>query len=91
MNGILTFQQHAGIGGEKFHETNGTSTHDHATNIGHDARNPIAKERKPYDYGGNPLAHVATNNPDYRLTAFGGEFQPGLYRYLLTIVLLVSQ
>jgi hypothetical protein len=32
--------------------------------------------------GGNPLAHIATNNPDYRLTAFGGEFQPGLYRYV---------
>ncbi|KAJ4293066.1 Meiotically up-regulated protein 86 protein [Kalmusia sp. IMI 367209] len=52
-------------------QTNGTSTVDHAG---------VAKERKPYDYGGNPLAHIATNNPDYRLTAFGGEFQPGLYR-----------
>jgi succinate-acetate transporter protein len=26
------------------------------------------------------LAHVATNNPDVRMQAFGGEFQPGLYR-----------
>lgn len=34
----------------------------------------------PYDYGGNPLAHVATNDPELRLPAFGGEFQPGLYR-----------
>ncbi|KAF2201514.1 GPR/FUN34 family protein-like protein [Delitschia confertaspora ATCC 74209] len=38
------------------------------------------RERKPYDYGGNPLAHVRTNDPDLRLPAFGGEFQPGLYR-----------
>lgn len=37
-------------------------------------------QRKPYDYGGNPLAHVATNDPEMRLAAFGGEFQPGLYR-----------
>jgi len=31
-------------------------------------------------YGGNPLAHVATNDSDLRMTAFGGQFQPGLYR-----------
>ena len=31
-------------------------------------------------YGGNPLAHVATNDPELRLAAFGGAFQPGLYR-----------
>ncbi|KIW07020.1 hypothetical protein, variant [Verruconis gallopava] len=30
--------------------------------------------------GGNPLAHVATNDSSLRLAAFGGEFQPGLYR-----------
>jgi len=40
----------------------------------------MPKQRVPYDYGGNPLAHVATNDPDLRLAAFGGEFQPGLYR-----------
>lgn len=40
----------------------------------------MPKQRSPYDYGGNPLAHVATNDPDLRLAAFGGEFQPGLYR-----------
>ncbi|KAF1834201.1 hypothetical protein BDW02DRAFT_598441 [Decorospora gaudefroyi] len=56
--------------------TNGTSAHDHA------AANSagIHKQRSPYDYGGNPLAHVATNDPEMRLAAFGGEFQPGLYR-----------
>jgi len=30
--------------------------------------------------GGNPLAHVATNDSQLRMSAFGGEFQPGLYR-----------
>jgi len=39
-----------------------------------------AKKRTPYDYGGNPLAHVATNDSQMRMAAFGGEFQPGLYR-----------
>jgi succinate-acetate transporter protein len=38
------------------------------------------KKRAPYDYGGNPLAHIATNNSDLRMQAFGGDFQPGLYR-----------
>ncbi|KAF2103013.1 hypothetical protein NA57DRAFT_33262 [Rhizodiscina lignyota] len=37
------------------------------------------QQRKPYDYGGNPLAHIATNNPELSLQAFGGAFQPGLY------------
>ncbi|KAK9777414.1 putative Acetate permease A [Seiridium cardinale] len=32
-----------------------------------------------YDYGGNPMAHIHSG-PDDRLAAFGGEFQPGLYR-----------
>jgi len=53
--------------------TNGTSTYDHAVS-------GTTKERKPYDYGGNPLAHVRTNDPEMRLAAFGGDFQPGLYR-----------
>ncbi|OCK81945.1 hypothetical protein K432DRAFT_380839 [Lepidopterella palustris CBS 459.81] len=34
----------------------------------------------PFHFDANPLAHVATNDPTLRLTAFGGEFQPGLYR-----------
>lgn len=54
------------------HHTNGTSVHDHADSV--------TKERKPYDYGGNPLAHARTNDPEMRLAAFGGDFQPGLYR-----------
>jgi succinate-acetate transporter protein len=54
---------------------NGTSALDHANN-----GTVPAKKRTPYDYGGNPLAHVATNDSQMRLQAFGGEFQPGLYR-----------
>lgn len=51
---------------------NGTSATDHANNHG-------AAARRPYDYGGNPLAHINTGD-SARLPAFGGEFQPGLYR-----------
>jgi uncharacterized protein len=31
-------------------------------------------------HSGNPLAHVATNDPEYTQRAFGGEFQPGLHK-----------
>lgn len=51
--------------------SNGTSSLDHAAA-------GTTKQRKPYDYGGNPLAHWRTNESN-RLAAFGGEFQPGLY------------
>lgn len=59
-------------------EANGVGSHDHAHHHGHEGG--VAKERRPYDYGGNPLAHFRTNEPDARLTAFGGDFQPGLYQ-----------
>lgn len=36
-------------------------------------------QARGYDYGGNPLAHMNTGE-SARLPAFGGEFQPGLYR-----------
>lgn len=52
-------------------ESNGTSSAD-------PAHAGVARERKPYDYGGNPLAHWRTHE-DNRLAAFGGDFQPGLY------------
>jgi hypothetical protein len=32
-----------------------------------------------YNYGGNPLAHMNTGD-SARFPAFGGEFQPGLYK-----------
>jgi len=67
-------QAHVGRGTSFDKEGHGTSALDHANN------GALPKQRVPYDYGGNPLAHIATNNPDMRLTAFGGEFQPGLYK-----------
>jgi len=78
---MATAQQHndaanTAIGNkEGLNGTNGTGSdhHDHAT---------AAKQRgNGYGaYGGNPLAHIATNNSDMRMAAFGGDFQPGLYR-----------
>ena len=35
-------------------------------------------QHEPYSYGGNPLAKE--NTADTMLPAFGGSFQPGLYR-----------
>jgi len=54
-----------------------TASQDHATTTGA-AQNGNAVHRG-YDYGGNPLAHMNTGD-SARLPAFGGEFQPGLYR-----------
>ena len=49
-----------------------TTSHDHATE-------PATRASTFGPYGGNPLAHMATGE-SARLPAFGGEFQPGLYR-----------
>jgi hypothetical protein len=59
--------------------TNGTAHQDYAN--GTNGVNGVngAKVRKPYDYGGNPLAHINTGD-SVRLAAFGGELQPGLYK-----------
>lgn len=51
-----------------------SATHDHAPTNGA----PV-QQRAPYDYGGNPLAHLNTGE-SARFPAFGGEFQPGLYK-----------
>lgn len=53
---------------------NDTAAHDHAG-----VTNGIPQQRAPYDYGGNPLAHLNTGE-SARFPAFGGEFQPGLYK-----------
>jgi len=50
-----------------------TSSQDHANGT-----NGIGAQRR-YDYGGNPLAHMNTGE-SARFPAFGGEFQPGLYK-----------
>merc|ERR1711964_533714 len=58
---------------------NGNSaTLDHAPVNGatNGATNPAQRR---YDYGGNPLAHMNTGE-SARFPAFGGEFQPGLYK-----------
>jgi hypothetical protein len=52
-----------------------SATHDHATTNGGGA----PQQRAPYEYGGNPLAHMNTGD-SARFPAFGGEFQPGLYK-----------
>jgi len=49
-----------------------TSTYDHAPGT-----NGAAATK--HNYGGNPLAHMNTGD-SARFPAFGGEFQPGLYR-----------
>lgn len=49
---------------------------DHAP--GTNGQVPIARNNA-YDYGGNPLAHMNTGE-SARFPAFGGEFQPGLYK-----------
>ncbi|KAI0442020.1 gpr fun34 family protein [Xylaria telfairii] len=54
-------------------ETSGTPA---ATGADLNGANPAIQR---YDYGGNPLYHAHTGN-DARLAAFGGEFQPGLYK-----------
>lgn len=59
-------------------EINGVNGYDHAPANSLPAA-AAARQRKPYDYGGNPLAHVNTGD-SVRLPAFGGEFQPGLYK-----------
>lgn len=55
-----------------------------ATATGIDKRDGVAagdyagtQHRNNY---GNPLAHHATNDPELQYGAFGGQFQPGLYR-----------
>jgi len=59
--------------------TTGPAIHDHAANGTNGVNNLTPAQRARYDYGGNPLAHTNTGE-SARFPAFGGEFQPGLYR-----------
>jgi hypothetical protein len=43
------------------------------------ASNAVNSSGHRYNYGGNPLAHLNTGD-SARFPAFGGEFQPGLYK-----------
>jgi hypothetical protein len=61
-----------------------TETTDHSLNkdvdnTGANGQHLSSEQRARRDYGGNPLAHMNTGD-SARLPAFGGEFQPGLYR-----------
>jgi len=56
-------------------EPTGLNKHDTAVN----GQNGAPEARSGYNYGGNPLAHLNTGE-SARFPAFGGEFQPGLYR-----------
>lgn len=61
-----------------------TTTHDASLNkdVAHQDHAAGVNGSTPargYDYGGNPLAHMNTGD-SARFPAFGGEFQPGLYR-----------
>lgn len=69
----------ANTGLEKDINGHGVAGSDHATATGVNS-GTAAASRRQYDYGGNPLAHAATNDPELRQQAFGGQFQPGLYR-----------
>jgi len=61
----------------KEYNSNGSATLDHAPANGTNGTNGTQQRR--YDYGGNPLAHMNTGE-SARFPAFGGEFQPGLYK-----------
>jgi len=74
----------------KEYDTNNSAIHDHAPGAangvngvngvnGTNGANLTPAQRARYDYGGNPLAHMNTGD-SARFPAFGGEFQPGLYR-----------
>lgn len=67
---MSTAQEQNAVNAGNMEKQNGTHGIDHA---------PASKQRKPYDYGGNPLAHINTGE-SVRLPAFGGEFQPGTYK-----------
>lgn len=54
-------------------------SHDYANGKNGVSTNQGTTQRAPYDYGGNPLRHTNTGE-SARFPAFGGEFQPGLYK-----------
>jgi GPR1/FUN34/yaaH family len=70
---------------DSFNKEAGSNHFDHATNGANGATNTSALSNQQAaamgygPYGGNPLGRIQTNE-SARLPAFGGEFQPGLYR-----------
>lgn len=69
-----------GYGKEDIEHDSSVSNHDHAVNAsGTNGKNANEASSRRWDYGGNPLARTNTGD-SVRFPAFGGEFQPGLYR-----------
>lgn len=64
----------------KGYENGNSAARDQATTNGNNVNGQMSSQQHArYDYGGNPLAHMNTGQ-SARFPAFGGEFQPGLYR-----------
>jgi len=59
--------------------TTTTTTNDGLKDVTGQDHAPVNGANHGYNYGGNPLAHLNTGD-SARFPAFGGEFQPGLYR-----------
>lgn len=72
---MATTATDTGLASNKEYNGGGTASQDYGNN----AENTAAMGRGRYNYGGNPLAHVNTGE-SARFPAFGGEFQPGLYK-----------
>lgn len=60
-------------------ESGVTNGADYASSTNGANANAAAAAANRYEYGYNPLLHAHTGG-EPRLPAFGGEFQPGLYR-----------
>lgn len=67
---------------EKDTNSSGADVRDYGANNtsnGGNSNETAARHREAYDRYYNPLAHVHSSD-ETRLPAFGGEFQPGLYK-----------
>jgi hypothetical protein len=74
----------ADVAANKEYTNGNTAHHDHyagqtANNSNSNVSAHEAELRRRYEYGGNPLVHAHTGQ-SARLAAFGGDFQPGLYK-----------
>lgn len=64
---------------KEYNQNGNSATLDHAPVNGHSNGVANGNAQRRFDYGGNPLAHMNTGE-SARFPAFGGEFQPGLYK-----------
>ncbi|KEF52598.1 uncharacterized protein A1O9_11441 [Exophiala aquamarina CBS 119918] len=77
---MATNQEHNAVNNTATQNVNGTTSHDldKATRGMSNEEKTTAAQAARFGYG--PLAHVRTNDDGGALPAFGGEFQPGLYK-----------